>query len=159
MTQWSAKANEQRSFGKNEVQLETETMTKTKQTIEQIDSTTKILLDTLDKKKHDQNFQKMKYVRGMLICRKYMEMGERINKNLTYKKIYYSVTRLRKALSIEGKGCELIPRHLVNTLTFAPICLFEKETKEERVKKLDFMLKNIEKEHFFDRFEKLVRPE
>lgn len=106
---------------------------------EKVINTDKEVKIVANNKKRNEEHDKMTFVRGLLICRKYIEMGERLVQNENYNKIYKILYRIRKKMGFPGQTCDLIPREFRKSHKFIPECLFEPNTKEERMKEIERM--------------------
>ncbi len=101
--------------------------------------------------------RKMKFVKALTVCRKYITLGKKLKNSNEYHKAYRSLSKFRKLLGLPGNPCDLLPRNLLDIITYVPECLFEKKTVEETIKELDWVLDSIESFTKMQKFEKMMR--
>ena len=121
-----------------------------------IDKTNHEVAGIVTRNKTDIGYDKMLFVRGMLACRVYVETGEKILKNDIYARIYKVVYRIRRKLNIPGSPCDLISRDYMGVYKYIPECLFEKNTKDERLKDIEKMTEKLRGTKDIVTFEKIV---
>ena len=115
-------------------------------------NTNQDIYDKTNKKKYVDEQQRMAFVRALLECRKSIEMGEKITNNV---RAYKITNRLRKILGISGKTCDLIPQEFIKSHKYIPECLFEPNTKDERLKEIERVNELLKDAHDLKSFEKL----
>lgn len=94
-------------------------------------------------KKYSNREQLLRLAKGIILCRKYNLLGEKLTKNKDYYRIYQMVSKTKRQLKIKGNPSTLLPFELKNIFKGIPEYIFESDSNENKIKILDKQLDMI----------------